>query len=110
MLALRSGDFTGVGAAAWVAVVFLAGGSTLLAFAAWYWPLARGDIARMGAMQFLQPLVTLGLAALTPSKPITTPWLGATALILSGVALSQHRRPPPQGCATASAAARQRRS
>ena len=77
--------------AAWSAVVFLAGGSTLLAFAAWYWALSRGGIARMGALQFLQPLVTLALAALLLAEPITPPLLGAAALILAGVALTQRR-------------------
>lgn len=111
VLVLRTGDFAGAGAAAWIAILFLAGGSTLLAFAAWYWSLSRGGIARMGAMQFLQPLVTLELAALVLGEPITTPLLGATALILLGVALTQRRRrQPPHESAAASAAARQRRS
>jgi drug/metabolite transporter (DMT)-like permease len=111
VLALRSGDVAGAGAAAWIAVLFLAGGSTLLAFAAWYWSLSRGGIARMGAMQFLQPLVTLGLAALMLGEPVTGPLLGATALILVGVALTQRRRRRwRQESTTPSAAARQRRS
>jgi drug/metabolite transporter (DMT)-like permease len=79
------------GTAAWSAVVFLAGGSTLLAFAAWYWALSRGGIARMGALQFLQPLVTLTLAALLLAEPITPSLLGAAALILAGVGLTQRR-------------------
>jgi drug/metabolite transporter (DMT)-like permease len=79
-------------AATWAAVLFLAGGSTLLAFAAWYWALSRGGIARMGALQFLQPLVTLALAALLLGEPITPALLGATGLILAGVALTQYRR------------------
>jgi drug/metabolite transporter (DMT)-like permease len=111
LLVARSGDFTGAGAAAWMSVLFLAGGSTLLAFAAWYWSLSRGGIAGMGAMQFLQPLDTLGLAALLLGEPVTGPLLGATALILVGVALTQRRgRQPRQESAAASAAARQRRS
>lgn len=110
VLALRSGDFADAGAAAWGAVLFLAGGATLLAFAAWYWSLSRGGIARMGAMQFLQPLVTLALAALLLAEPISAPLLGATALILLGVALTQGRHRRPQASAAASAAARQRRS
>ena len=41
------------GAGSRSAMLFLAGGSTLLAFAAWYWALSRGGIARMGALLFL---------------------------------------------------------
>lgn len=79
------------GATTWAAVLFLAGGSTLLAFAAWYWALSRGGIARMGALQFLQPVVTLALAALLLGEPITPALLGAAGLILAGVALTQRR-------------------
>lgn len=81
----------GASAGAWVAVLFLAAGSTLLAFVAWYWALSRGGIARMGPMQFLQPAITLSLAALLLGEPLTLPLLGAAALILLGVALTQHR-------------------
>lgn len=107
ILLARSGDVAGAGVAAWSAVLFLAGGATLLAFAAWYWSLSRGGIARMGALQFLQPLVTLALAALLLGEPITLPLLGAAAVILLGVALTQRPAQPP---AAASAAFRQRRS
>lgn len=76
---------------AWSAIAFLAGGSTLLAFVAWYWALSHGGIARMGAMQFLQPAVTVALAALLLNEPITPTLLGAAVLILAGVALTQQR-------------------
>jgi uncharacterized membrane protein len=79
------------GVTTWSAVLFLAGGSTLLAFAAWYRALSRGGIARMGALQFLQPLVTLALAALLLGEPVTPALLGAAGLILAGVALTQYR-------------------
>lgn len=82
----------GAGAGAWAAVVFLAGGSTVLAFAAWYWSLSSGGIARIGALQFLQPLVTLGLAWLILSEPLDAGLLAATLLILAGVALTQRGR------------------
>ena len=45
----------------------------------------------MGALQFLQPLVTLTLAALLLGEPITPALLGAGGLILAGVALTQRR-------------------
>jgi drug/metabolite transporter (DMT)-like permease len=96
-----AGGLGGAGAGAWLAVLFLAGGSTLLAFAAWYWSLSRGGIVRMGAMQFLQPLVTLALAALMLGEQLTWPLLGATVLILIGVALTQRRRRPKGACSAA---------
>lgn len=85
------GALAGASGEAWLSIAFLAAGSTLLAFVAWYWALSRGGIARMGAMQFLQPAVTLTLAALLLREPITLPLLGAALMILAGVALTQRR-------------------
>ena len=79
------------GTEAWLAIGFLAGGSTLLAFAAWYWALARGGVTRMGAVQFLQPVVTLALAAVLLDEPLTWRLVLAAAVILAGVALTQQR-------------------
>jgi hypothetical protein len=54
VLVLRRGYLAGAGAAARIGVLFLAAGSTLLAFAAWYWSPLHGGIARMGARHELQ--------------------------------------------------------
>ena len=75
-----------------VAAQCLAAGSTVLAFAAWYWALSRGGITRIGALQFLQPIVTLACAVALLSEPLTPRILVATLLILAGVALTQRRR------------------
>ena len=88
-------------------VLFLAAGSTLLAFAAWYWSLSHGGIARMGAMHELQASSRLMLAAPMLVESVT----GRDRPDPVGIALIQRRRRQPrQESAAASAAARQRRS
>ena len=77
------------GPVAWGAVAFLAWITSILGYIGWYWSLARGGIARMGTIQFLQPLSGLVLAFfLLDERPSLA--LGiATVLILVGVVVAR---------------------
>ena len=78
-------DWGAVGVASWLSVAYLALASSILGYVAWYWALARGGIARVGLMQFIQPVVTLVLAAVMLGEALTAPLVIATAVILGGV-------------------------
>lgn len=82
------------GLLAWSALIFLALGATVIAFAAWYWALSKGGIARIGSLQFVQPVVTLILAFLVLDEPIDTGLLTAAVVIMAGVILTQQRWHP----------------
>ncbi len=73
----------------WLAVAYLSLGASLLAYVAWYGALARGGIARVGLVQFLQPIVAVALAVLFLSEPLTPMLLVTACLIIAGVALAQ---------------------
>jgi drug/metabolite transporter (DMT)-like permease len=75
----------------WLAILYLGALSTVLGYVCWYWALARGGIARIGATQFTLPIIILGLAALVLGETITLPLVLATAVILSGVYIVQRR-------------------
>ncbi len=77
--------------AGWSAIGYLAALSSLLAYACWYWALGSGGITRVAASQFAQPVISLVLAVVILSEPMTLP-LGLTAaLIVAGVAIAQSR-------------------
>ena len=80
-----------VGASGLLAVGYLVLFSTILAYVAWYWALARGDMARVGALQFTQPIVGVALAAVVLSEPITPPLSLAAVGIVLGVWIIQRR-------------------
>jgi drug/metabolite transporter (DMT)-like permease len=82
-------DWSGAGAAAWGATLYLAIFSSLLAYVAWYWALAAGGIARISLLQFIQPVVTLILAVLLFGEVMTAPLLLSAAFILFGVAIAR---------------------
>jgi drug/metabolite transporter (DMT)-like permease len=79
------------GLVGWGAVAYLALGATILGYVCWYWALQQGGIARIGTMQFLQPLVALVLAVAVLHERVTPELALAGLLIVAGVALAQRR-------------------
>ena len=80
---------------AWEGLVYVSVFSMLLGFFAWYHGLAKGGIARISQLQLLQPLLTIGWAALFLGESLS--WLtGVTALfVVLCVAVGQRARAQP---------------
>ena len=76
---------------AWGAVGFLAWVTSILGYIGWYWALGHGGIARMGTLQFMQPLSGLVLAFFLLGERPTLPLGIATVLILLGVVTARRR-------------------
>jgi drug/metabolite transporter (DMT)-like permease len=76
-------------AVAWGSVVFLAVVTSIVGYVGWYWALARGGIARVGTVQFVQPFSGVALAALVLHERITLPLAAAGVAILAGIAVAQ---------------------
>ena len=77
------------GAASWGAVLFLAIVTSIVGYVGWYWALARGGIARIAPVQFLQPLSGLVLAALVLGERLTWPLAVGAAAVIAGVAIAR---------------------
>ncbi len=91
-LALAGGtDWRAVGTEGWLAVGYLAVMSSLVGYAAWFWALGRGGIARIGAWQFAQPVLTLVIAVPMLGEVPTVLLVASAALILVGTTIAQHR-------------------
>ncbi len=72
-------------------IAYLAAGSSILAYAAWYWALGMGGIGHTGVTQFIQPLIGLVLAVAILNEELTWPMAVAAGAILGGVALARRR-------------------
>ncbi len=70
---------------AWAGVLYLAVAVTIVGYILWYWALGQGGIARVGLMQFLQPISGLLLAAVLLGEQLTLPLAIAAVLVLAGV-------------------------
>lgn len=72
----------------WGAVLWQSIGNTIFGYGAWAWLLARYPAATVSPFALLVPVFGMGAAALTLGEPMP-PWkLGATALVLAGLALN----------------------
>jgi len=76
---------------AWAALGYLALVVSILGYVGWYWSLGRGGIARMGTIQFLQPISGLALAFLLLGERPTATLAIATVLILAGLVFARRR-------------------
>jgi drug/metabolite transporter (DMT)-like permease len=79
------------GASAWLAVLILAGVTSIAGYVGWYWALAHGGIARIAPLQFLQPLSGLVLAALVLDERLTPSLAVGAAAVIAGVTLALRR-------------------
>jgi drug/metabolite transporter (DMT)-like permease len=80
------------GPAAWGSVAFLAVVTSIVGYVGWYWALARGGIARIAVVQFLQPFSGLVLAALVLGERFTAALAAASAAILAGIWIAMRTR------------------
>jgi len=63
-----------------------------LGFFAWYRGLALGGVARIGQIQLVQPVLTLGWSAVLLGEQVTRPTVLAALLVIGSAALSQRSR------------------
>jgi drug/metabolite transporter (DMT)-like permease len=82
-------DWAAVGTRGWSAIAYMTLLSSLAGYAAWFWALGHGGITRIGAWQFMQPVLSVFLAALLLGEVITLRLAAAAATILLGTALAQ---------------------
>jgi len=82
------GEFAVASVPAWSAIAYLAIVVTILGYVLWYWALGKGGIARVGLIQFLQPVSGVILAAVLLGEGISLSFLLASALVLFGVWLA----------------------
>lgn len=76
---------------AWGTIAMLAWVTSIMGYIGWYWALGHGGIARMGTIQFLQPLSGLVLAFFWLGERPTAILIAATIMIFAGVVIARRR-------------------
>ncbi len=84
-------DLRALDADIWAAVAYLGLLSSIVAYLAWYWALAQGDIGRTGLIQFLQPFLGLLFAVAVLGEVLTWPLVASGLVIVGGVALARSK-------------------
>jgi drug/metabolite transporter (DMT)-like permease len=77
---------------AWLGFAYVTTVSMFLGFFPWYAGLARGGVARIGQVQSLQPVLTLGWSALLLGEHVTAPTVLVAVVVLGCVFLTQRTR------------------
>lgn len=86
------------GPAEWAAFAYLGAVSMFLGFFAWYRGLAIGPMARVGQVQLVQPVMTIGWAVLLVGESLTGPTvLGGAAVLACAAAAVRVRHAPAPG-------------
>jgi drug/metabolite transporter (DMT)-like permease len=80
------------GVYAWSGLLYQAIGVTIVAYVLWYWALGSGGIARVGLLQFLQPVSGVLLAFVILAERLSPVFLLASAVIMIGVVLAFRAR------------------
>jgi len=88
-------EWAAVGAGGWLGIAYLTLVSSITGYALWFWALGHGGIARIGSLQFAQPVLTLLFAVPILGEALTPPLVLSGAVILVGVAVAQHGAAPP---------------
>jgi drug/metabolite transporter (DMT)-like permease len=77
---------------AWLGFAYVAMVSQFLAFFAWYAALARGGVAKIGQVQLVQPLLSLGWAAALLGEQIGLATVIAALAVVASVVATQRAR------------------
>lgn len=75
-------------ALAWCGLAYVSLVSMFGAFFAWYAALARGGVARIGQLQLIQPVLTLGWSALFLEEAVNASTVAAAVLVIAMAALA----------------------
>ena len=86
---------------AWLGFAYVSLISQLTGFFLWYQGLAMGGVVRVSQVQFLQPFMTLAIAAIMLGEKVTPAMLGVAVFIVATVAIG--KRMPIAAAKTAQA-------
>jgi drug/metabolite transporter (DMT)-like permease len=81
--------FAAVPPIAWASVAYLILVTSVIAYAIYYWALARAPAGRIAIWANLQPVFTALLAWVAYGDRLTTPFLTGGAMVLAGVVLTE---------------------
>jgi len=81
------------GPTGWWGFAYVTVVSMFLGFFAWYAGLGRGGVARVGQVQLVQPILTLGWSVLLMGEDVPPIALVTAALVVACVAVTQRSRP-----------------
>lgn len=91
-------DYAGVPLTAWLSVLYVVLGVSVLAYILWYWLLKYLDATRIAVFHNLQPVFATIAAYLILGETIGLPFLLGGLVVLGGVIITESGAKYPQNC------------
>jgi len=82
-------DYTGVTWTAWISVLYLGLGTSVLAYGLWYWLLERMEVSRLAVYQNMQPIIASAVAYIFLNEPVGWGFIIGGAIVLIGVIITE---------------------
>ncbi len=84
-------DYSGATVGSWLSVLYVAIGTSVIAYGIWYWLLRRMEVSRLAVYQNLQPVIATVVAFYMLHEPLRWSFVLGGVVTLAGVAISEIR-------------------
>jgi len=85
-------DYSGVTFGAWLSVLYVALGTSVVAYVLWYWALGQRDASKVVVYQNIQPVIAAAVAYVFLGEPIGWSFVIGGAIVLTGVIITEVER------------------
>ncbi|MEA2030894.1 MAG: DMT family transporter [candidate division Zixibacteria bacterium] len=85
-------DYAGVTVGAWLSVIYVALGTSVVAYVLWYWALGQRDASKVAVYHNIQPVIASAVAYIFLDEPIGWPFVIGGAIVLTGVIITEVER------------------
>jgi len=82
-------DYSQTTTGAWLSVLYMAIGTSVLAYVLWYWVLKHIDASRMAVFHNFQPVIASGVAFFWLGEPMGLPFIFGGLTVLAGVIVAE---------------------
>ncbi|HWR83106.1 MAG TPA: DMT family transporter [Candidatus Deferrimicrobium sp.] len=82
-------DYSAVTTQAWLSVIYVAVGTSVAAYALWYWLLKQMEASRLAVFQNLQPIIASAVAFVMLQEPLGWSFVIGGAIVLGGVVITE---------------------
>lgn len=82
-------DYAAVPAGAWYSIIYMAAGTSVLAYVLWYWVLKHMEASRLAVFSNIQPIIATTVAYFALGEVPGLSFLVGSLIVLSGVILTE---------------------
>ncbi len=82
-------DYSGATIGGWLSVVYMAVGTSIIAYVLWYWVLKHMEASRIAVFHNIQPVIASAVAYIFLNEPLGWPFVIGGVIALTGVIIAE---------------------